>query len=165
LFLLFSFVKDTHTHTHTLSLSLSPLSSLSFEDTQAAMYLLRVSFSIVRATHASMTIPLEQWKEQAEAFDTSICTTVENILAVKMAESVRKQASLTSRLGQLRPTPHGDGDPSKLETGGSVEATRAERLPAIKYNRREQVQLGGSLEAWDEGLPPKKDTADVKLDA
>jgi len=35
-----------------------------FEDTQAAMYLLRVSFSIVRATHHMRTTPLEQWKEQ-----------------------------------------------------------------------------------------------------
>ena len=39
-----------------------------FEDTQAATYLLRVSFSIVRAVHFIRTTPLEQWKEQAVKF-------------------------------------------------------------------------------------------------
>ena len=32
-----------------------------FEDTQAATYLLRVSFSIVRAVHFMRTTPLVQW--------------------------------------------------------------------------------------------------------
>ena len=36
-----------------------------FEDTQSATYLLRVSFSIVRAVHFMRTTPLAQWKEQA----------------------------------------------------------------------------------------------------
>src|SRR4051812_20761417 len=40
-----------------------------FEDTQAATYLLRVSFSIVRAVHFMRTTPLEQWREQASKFD------------------------------------------------------------------------------------------------
>ena len=35
-----------------------------FEDTQAATYLLRVSFSIVRAVHFMRTTPLDQWKLQ-----------------------------------------------------------------------------------------------------
>jgi len=55
-------------------------------------------------------------------------------------------------------------DPSKFETGGPAEATRAESLPAVKRNEWEQMQLGGSQEVWNEGLPPKKDTPDVKLD-
>lgn len=71
-----------------------------FEDTQAALYLLRVSFSIVRATHHMRTTPLEQWKEHAEAFDTSICSTVQKILGV-VTEPVRKQASFTPKLGGL----------------------------------------------------------------
>ena len=41
-----------------------------FEDTQAATYLLRVSFSIVRAVHFMRTTPLAQWKEQAVKFDS-----------------------------------------------------------------------------------------------
>lgn len=40
-----------------------------FEDTQAASYLLRVSYSIVRAVHFMRTTPLEQWKKQAEKFE------------------------------------------------------------------------------------------------
>ena len=47
------------------------------------------------------TTPLEQWREHAEAFDTNIRTTVENMLAVKMTEPVRKQVSLTPKLGGL----------------------------------------------------------------
>jgi hypothetical protein len=72
-----------------------------FEDTQAALYLLRVSFSIVRATHFMRTTPLDHWREHAETFDTNLRNTVETILAVKMTEPVRKQASLTPRLGGL----------------------------------------------------------------
>ena len=33
-----------------------------FEDTQAATYLLRVSYSIVRAVHFMRTTPLGQWR-------------------------------------------------------------------------------------------------------
>ena len=72
-----------------------------FEDTQAACYLLRVSFSIVRATHYMRTTPLDQWKEHAETFDTNMKKTVENILAVKMTKEVRKQMNLTPKLGGL----------------------------------------------------------------
>ena len=43
-----------------------------FEDTQAATYLLRVSFSIVRAVHFMRTTPLSQWQQQAVKFDSMI---------------------------------------------------------------------------------------------
>ena len=36
-----------------------------FEDTQSATYLLRVSFSIVRAVHFMRTTPIGQWKQEA----------------------------------------------------------------------------------------------------
>ena len=49
-----------------------------FEDTQAATYLLRVSFSIVRAVHFMRTTPLEQWREQASKFDGMIRTRLRN---------------------------------------------------------------------------------------
>ena len=42
-----------------------------FEDTQSAMYLLRLSFGIVRANHFMRTTPLRQWEEQAKKFDAS----------------------------------------------------------------------------------------------
>ena len=52
---------------------------MEFEDTQAATYLLRVSFSIVRAVHFMRTTPLEQWHEQASKFDGMIRTAIEKI--------------------------------------------------------------------------------------
>ena len=60
-----------------------------------------MSFSIVRATHYMRTTPLDQWKEHAVAFDTNLKMSVENILAVKMTAPVRKQSSLTPKLGGL----------------------------------------------------------------
>ena len=35
-----------------------------FEDSQSAMFLLRVSYSIVRAVHFMRTTPLHQWRRQ-----------------------------------------------------------------------------------------------------
>ena len=43
-----------------------------FEDSQSAFYLLRVSFSIVRAVHFMRTTPLEHWKDQATKFDLTL---------------------------------------------------------------------------------------------
>ena len=51
-----------------------------FEDTQAALYLLRVSFSAVRATHFMRTTPLSSWEEQAFAFDLNVRGAAEKIL-------------------------------------------------------------------------------------
>ena len=48
-----------------------------FEDTQAALYLLRVSFSIVRATHYMRTTPLDQWKEHGGEDDGTRAQAVE----------------------------------------------------------------------------------------
>ena len=48
-----------------------------FEDTQAATYLLRVSFSIVRAVHFMRTTPLEQWNSApccTPAQDSMMCS-------------------------------------------------------------------------------------------
>ena len=72
-----------------------------FEDTQAAAYLLRVSFSIVRAVHFMRTTPLEQWKEQASKFDSMIRNAIERILGFPMDDPTFAQASLTPRLGGL----------------------------------------------------------------
>src|SRR3954468_11358182 len=69
-----------------------------FEDSQAASYLLRVSFSIVRAVHFMRTTPLEQWREQASKFDGMIRTA---ILGFPMDDPTFAQASLTPRLGGL----------------------------------------------------------------
>ena len=72
-----------------------------FEDTQAASYLLRVSFSIVRAVHFMRTTPLTQWLEQAAKFDKMIRKAIEQILGFPMSDPVFAQACLTPRLGGL----------------------------------------------------------------
>ena len=51
-----------------------------FEDTQAATYLLRVSYSIVRAVHFMRTTPLGQWKKEGEEFDEMVCDAAGRIL-------------------------------------------------------------------------------------
>jgi len=56
---------------------------MDFEDTQAAIFLLRLSFGIVRATHFMRTTPLSLWTKQAEAFDKKVCHTVFHILGLK----------------------------------------------------------------------------------
>ena len=45
---------------------------LEFEDTQVAIFLLRLSFGIVRANHFMRTTPLSLWTKQAEDFDAKI---------------------------------------------------------------------------------------------
>ena len=70
-----------------------------FEDTQAATYLLRVSYSIVRAVHFMRTTPLEQWQQQAVKFDSMIRSAIESILADPT--ETYAQACLTPRLGGL----------------------------------------------------------------
>ncbi len=55
---------------------------MDFEDSQAASYLLRVSYSIVRAVHFMRTTPLEQWKEQAAKFDLMIRKAIEGYLGL-----------------------------------------------------------------------------------
>jgi hypothetical protein len=72
-----------------------------FEDTQAASYLLRVSYSIVRAVHFMRTTPLDQWKAQAVKFDSMIRKAIEGILGVPMDDRTFTQASLTPKLGGL----------------------------------------------------------------
>jgi hypothetical protein len=72
-----------------------------FHDTQAAAYLLRVSFSIVRAVHFMRTTPLAQWREQASKFDVMIRNAIEKILGFPMDDTTFAQACLTPRLGGL----------------------------------------------------------------
>ena len=74
---------------------------MDFEDTQSASYLLRVSFSIVRAVHFMRTTPIEQWNEQALKFDTMIRKAIVSILGFPMDDATFAQASLTPRLGGL----------------------------------------------------------------
>jgi len=52
-----------------------------FEDSQSAFFLLRTSFSVVRATHFMRTTPLAQWSVQAAEFDARVRAAAEAILA------------------------------------------------------------------------------------
>ena len=72
-----------------------------FEDTQSALFLLRVSYSIVRAVHFMRTTPLRQWEKQGEKFDHLVRDAAELILAFPMTDETYAQASLPPTLGGL----------------------------------------------------------------
>ena len=72
-----------------------------FDDMQSAFFLLRTSFSIVRATHFMRTTPLAKWRKQAKRFDKEIWDAAQSILALVFSEQSWKQACLTPRLGGL----------------------------------------------------------------
>jgi hypothetical protein len=74
---------------------------VAFEDSQSAMFLLRVSYSIVRAVHFMRTTPLAQWEDQGLKFDELVRKAAEDILAFPMSDEVYAQASLTPTLGGL----------------------------------------------------------------
>jgi hypothetical protein len=85
---------------------------IDFEDSQSAFYLLRVSFSIVRAVHFMRTTPLELWKTEAVEFDSRVRSAAEQILGFPMSDSSYAQAALTPTLGGLglrRTTEHALG--------------------------------------------------------
>ena len=72
---------------------------MDFEDSQAASFLLRVSFSAVRATHFMRTTPISHWRNVATSFDASIRGAFESIVGFPLSDSSYTQASLTPRLG------------------------------------------------------------------
>jgi len=59
-----------------------------FEDTQSALFLLRISFGIVRAVHFMRTTPLRQWEKQGIKFDNLIRDAAEQILGFPMTDDV-----------------------------------------------------------------------------
>ena len=72
-----------------------------FDGMQSAFFLLRTSFSIVRATHFMRTTPIKKWKQEADKFDQQIWDAAQSILAVQIPEQSWKQACLTPRLRGL----------------------------------------------------------------
>ena len=84
---------------HKLSIMVDRLAD--FDDIQSAFFLLRTSFSIVRATHFMRTTPLAKWRKQAKRFDKEIWDAAQNILGLVFSEQSWKQACLTPRLGGL----------------------------------------------------------------
>ena len=74
---------------------------MDFEDTQAAIFLLRLSFGIVRATFFMRTTPQSLWVKQAEQFDKKICHTVFHCLGLKPTPEAYDQASVSTTIGGL----------------------------------------------------------------
>ena len=67
-----------------------------FEDSQAAFFLLRVSYSIV---HFMRMTPLKHWRTHAQKFDDMMRKAVEVIIGSPMPEHSYKQSCLTPKLG------------------------------------------------------------------
>ena len=74
---------------------------MEFDDAQAAMYLLRLSYGIVRANHFMRTTPLPQWSAHAVAFDEIIRNATEAILKQPMSDDAYAQAAVSTRIGGL----------------------------------------------------------------
>jgi hypothetical protein len=72
-----------------------------FEDPQAAMYLLRLSYGIVRANHFMRTTPLPQWSQACEKFDSCVRDTVAQILGTTFPGESYLQACVSSKIGGL----------------------------------------------------------------
>ena len=72
-----------------------------FEDTQSALFLLRTSFGVVRATHFMRTTPLQAWSTQAAEFDAMVRSSVESLLGFLLPGEAYIQACLTPALGGL----------------------------------------------------------------
>ena len=82
------------------------------DDSQSAMFLLRTSYGIVRATHFMRTTLLAHWKTQAEKFDQEVRKLAEDILGCPLSDRSWAQAALTPSLGGLglrRVVDHADG--------------------------------------------------------
>jgi hypothetical protein len=72
-----------------------------FDDPQAAMYLLRLSYGIVRANHFMRTTPLAQWADVAATFDECVRETVGKILGTSFPGDSYVQACVSSKIGGL----------------------------------------------------------------
>ena len=83
-----------------------------FDDSQAAMYLLRLSYGIVRANHFMRTTPLAQWDQVAVKFDDCVRETVAQILGTTFPGESYVQACVSTKIGGLgirRATDHASG--------------------------------------------------------
>ena len=69
---------------------------IDFEDTQAAIFLLRLSFGIVRATHFMRTTPLSLWSKHEK-----VSQTVFQCLGLKPTDEAYAQASVSTTIGGL----------------------------------------------------------------
>jgi len=126
-----------------------------FEDTQSAFYLLRVSFSIVRAVHFMRTTPLRQWRHQAVKFDDMLRKATEELLGFPMSDYTFAQAALTPKLGGLgmrRTTEHAPlafcaSWHESLHQAGE-EWARPEGLPEYRTQKMASFSFDKSILEW-----------------
>jgi hypothetical protein len=74
---------------------------MALDDSQSAMFLLRTSYGIVRATHFMRTTPFSCWQAQGERFDREVRKVAEAILGTPLDDRAWAQAALTPSLGGL----------------------------------------------------------------
>jgi hypothetical protein len=85
-----------------LARSVKVMSKLAeFEDAQAAMYLLRLSYGIVRANHFMRTTPLPQWCDVAAKFDECVRDAVCKIIGSPLSGAAYDQACISTKVGGL----------------------------------------------------------------
>ena len=72
---------------------------VAFENTQAAIYLMRISYSSVRATHFMRTTPLSNWHSIAKNFDALLRKTFSFIVGLPLPSRAYTQMCLTPKLG------------------------------------------------------------------
>src|SRR6185369_1091555 len=122
------------------------------DDSQSAMFLLRTSYGIVRATHFMRTTLLAHWKTQAEKFDQEVRKLAEDILGCPLSDRSWAQAALTPSLGGLglrRVVDHADGAfaASWHESQGTA---REQWVPPVQASLHRGSQTHASL-AFDKG--------------
>ena len=126
------------------------------DDTQAALFLLRTSYGIVRATHFMRTTPLANWRTQAEKFDKEVRKLAEDILGVPFDDRAWAQAALTPSLGGLglrRVVDHADGAFAASWVESQVTA-RESWSPPAQLPQHKGSQTSASL-AFDKSVHAK----------
>ena len=122
---------------------------MDFEDSQAASFLLRVSFSAVRATHFMRTTPISHWRNVAISFDKSVRGAFESIVGFPLSDSTYTQVSLTPRLG-----------------GFGLRQVALHAEGAFNASRSEVFSTWGSRLQWSSSpaLSPSQQEASFSLD-
>jgi len=119
-------------------------------DSQSALFLLRVSYGIVRATHHMRTTPLVEWEVHATEFDKGVRQVAEAILGMVFDDRAYSQATLTPSLGGLglrRVVDHADGAfaASWRESQSTAEESWA-RPPQADLHTGSQTQASLSVD-------------------
>jgi hypothetical protein len=114
---------------------------MEFEDPQAAMYLLRLSYGIVRANHFMRTTPLPQWSQVAAKFDDRVRDTV-----VGANNAIRQPQKVHGSLGvlELHQLGHTSGGLEQLalhKIGHELVRTKG-HTQHLDLRRRDQLDQG-----------------------